>query len=302
MTALNKAIPYVVAIIVTVLWSSSFVLIKLGLKEVPPLYFATLRYALGFAILAIIDIASSRGHSRGYSGALTGTPKPKTAWVPLIVAGIAGYTVAQGLEYVGLFYLPAVTTSFILTFNPLFVLFIGILMFSERPSKFQVGGFLLTLIGAYAFFSTRISWQGQWLGLVIVLISGIGWAVYVIVIRELQRTNRQSSLRVTTISMGIGVVGLVVLSAATGEYAPLTPDLILIVVWLSLVNTALAFFMWNWALKAVAAFKLTVIQNIMLIEIALFSFFFLQETITPIMVVGMALVVVGVVIVSLRMK
>ncbi|MDG7042040.1 MAG: EamA family transporter, partial [Nitrososphaerota archaeon] len=165
--------------------------------------------------------------------------------------------------------------SFILTFTPLFVLFIGILMFSERPSGLQMGGFVLSLIGAYAFFSTRISWQGQWLGLVIVLMSGIGWAVYVIAIRELQKTNRQSSLRVTTISMGAGVVGLVVLSAATGEYAPLTPNLILIVVWLSVVNTALAFFMWNWALKAIAAFELTVIQNIMLIEIAFFrsSFF-----------------------------
>ncbi|MDG7037258.1 MAG: EamA family transporter [Nitrososphaerota archaeon] len=272
---MNKAIPYTVAIIVTMLWSSSFVLIKLGLKEVPPLYFATLRYALGFAILAVIDIASSRGHSRSYSGALNGAQKPRTAWATLIVAGISGFTVAQGLEYVGLFYLPAVTTSFILTFTPLFVLFIGILMFSERPSGLQMGGFVLSLIGAYAFFSTRISWQGQWLGLVIVLMSGIGWAVYVIAIRELQKTNRQSSLRVTTISMEAGVVGLVVLSAATGEYAPLTPNLILIVVWLSVVNTALAFFMWNWALKAIAAFELTVIQNIMLIEIAFFrsSFF-----------------------------
>lgn len=302
MTTVNKAIPYTVAIIVTMLWSSSFVLIKLGLKEVPPLYFATLRYALGFAILAVIDIASSRGHSRGYSGALNGAPKPKTAWATLIVAGIAGYTVAQGLEYVGLFYLPAVTTSFLLTFTPLFVLFIGILIFSERPSRLQVGGFALSLIGAYAFFSTRISWQGQWLGLVIVLISGIGWAVYVIAIRELQKTNRQSSLRLTTVSMGVGVVGLAILSIATREYAPLTPDLILIVVWLSIVSTALAFFMWNWALKAVAAFELAVIQNFMLIEIALFSFLFLQETITPIMIVGMVIVVVGVIIVSLRIK
>jgi hypothetical protein len=35
----------------------------------------------------------------------------------LIVAGILGYTLAQGLQYVGLFYLSADATSFVLNFT-----------------------------------------------------------------------------------------------------------------------------------------------------------------------------------------
>jgi drug/metabolite transporter (DMT)-like permease len=42
------------ALFVTVLWSSSWVLIKTGLRDIPPLTFAGLRYAIAAAILAPI--------------------------------------------------------------------------------------------------------------------------------------------------------------------------------------------------------------------------------------------------------
>jgi len=45
-----------------------------------------------------------------------------------------------------------------------------------------------------------------------------------------------------------------------------------------------------------------VFQDLMLVEIAIFAFVFLQETITPLMVGGIALVLVGVLIVQLRAR
>ena len=48
--------PYLVAVVVTLLWSSSYVLIKQGLTEIPPLYFATLRYLLAFGVLALATL------------------------------------------------------------------------------------------------------------------------------------------------------------------------------------------------------------------------------------------------------
>ena len=291
----RRSIPYAVAILVTILWSSSYVLIKWELSDIPPLFFATLRYSLAFLVLLAVEaMAGSRGESNGVHG--------KRETVLLVVAGLGGYTVAQGLQFVGLYYLPAVTTSFLLNFNPFFVLVLGVGILDERVSISQLGGLGLALVGAWAFFSERASWEGQWFGVLIVIVSGVGWAVYLVVVRMLQRSGQINSLRLTTVTMGVGVVGMAGLTALSGQYSAISASGAVVIVWLATANTALAFFMWNWTLKAIPAYELTVLQDIMLAEIALFSLVFLGETITPIMVGGMALVLIGVVIVQLKSK
>ena len=290
-----RGAPYFVAFIVTVLWSSSYVLIKLGLENIPPLYFATVRYTLAFSILGAFDLAIKRKDPR------KGAPGGKRVAL-LVIAGIGGYTIAQGLQFVGLYYLPAVTTSFLLNFTPFFVLILSVGLLGEGTSLTQLGGVGLALVGAWAFFSQQAALGGQAFGILVVFVSGLGWACYVVVVRMLQRSASMSSLRLTTTTMGIGVVGMVVLTVISGQYAPLTTNDVLNIVWLATANTALAFFMWNWSLKTIPAYELTVFQDLMLIEIAIFAFVFLQETITPFMVLGMALVLLGVMIVQLRAR
>jgi len=293
----SKGFSYAVAVLVTILWSSSYVFIKLGLEEVPPLYFAAVRYTLAFAILATIDLSAHGSGKKSNEG-----HTPRASPLVLLVAGIAGYTIAQGFQYVGLFFLPAVTTSFLLNFTPVFVLLIGYVAFSEKPSRLQVYGLVAAIVGAYLFFSDRISWQGEWLGVVVVLASGLGWAAYVVIVRQLQVTRVLSSLRLTTTTMGAGVAGMLVLSAATEGFVPLAFNLVLAVVWLATINTALAFFLWNWVLKTLPSYELTMVQSLMLVEIAIFALVFLQETITASMAVGMALVFAGVLTVQLRSR
>ena len=266
-------------------------LIKWGLSDIPPLYFATLRYALAFAVLLAVEATFGRREFKG-------GPVGRRQAALLVLAGITGYTIAQGFQFAGLYYLPAVTTSFLLNFNPFFVLALGMGILGEGASVLQLGGLALALAGAWAFFSEQVSWGGEWLGIIIVVVSGVGWAVYLVCVRLLHRTGYVGSLRLTTATMGVGVVGMVVLTLLSGQYAPLNLSGIVIIVWLATANTAVAFFMWNWALKSIPAYELTVLQNTMLVEIALFAFVFLQETITPVMMVGMALVLAGVFVVQ----
>jgi drug/metabolite transporter (DMT)-like permease len=72
-----------------------------------------------------------------------------------------------------------------------------------------------------------------------------------------------------------------------------------IVLWLGVVNTAAAFFMWNHALQRVEAFEISILQNTMLIQIAILSVIFLGEKLTAVKMLGMAAVFVGVLIVQL---
>lgn len=287
----GRAAPYAAAAVTTVLWSSSFVFIKLGLQDIPPLYFATLRYSLAFLIL----LAADRAFARKAEG---GAPLGRRGLALLAVAGVGGYTLAQGLQFVGLYYLPAVTTSFLLNFNPFYVLLLGAVLLEARVTVVQLAGLGLALVGAGVFFSESVAWGGQYFGVAVVIASGVGWAVYVLTVRVLHAGRSMTPLRLTTITMGIGVAGMVGLTAASREYAPLTPQGVLIVVWLATANTALAFYLWNWSLQAIPAYELTLMQDVMLIEIALFAFFFLGEPITPVMVAGMGMVLAGVLVVQ----
>jgi drug/metabolite transporter (DMT)-like permease len=290
----NAMLAYGEAVLVTFLWSSSFVLMKLGLLEVPPFLFAAVRYSIAFTILGVIFLTV--GERRGTAGKEVLKANGK---VSLVIAGICGYTLAQGLQVVGLFYLPAVTTSFVLNFTPIFVLLLGILFLGEKASRIQLIGLIVAMVGAYAFFSERISGVAQQLGIGVVVISGLAWAVYMVIVRKIQRANTFGSFKLTTVTMGIGTAGLVILAAIFDGPRPIPLNALVIILWLSIANTALAFFLWNRVLRTIHAYELSVIQNSMLVQIAVLAWVFLGELLTSVMIFGVILVIVGVVLVQI---
>ena len=75
-----------------------------------------------------------------------------------------------------------------------------------------------------------------------------------------------------------------------------------VTLWLSLANTALAFVLWNHALKRMRAFELSVLQNTMLIQIGILAWIFLGEELTATKVMAMIMVFIGVLIVQIVKK
>jgi len=290
----NPILAYGQAVLVTFLWSSSFVLVKFGLLEVPPFLFAALRYTIAFAILGMIFLTVGEGRGTDRKN----VPKADEK-VSLIIAGICGYTLAQGLQVVGLFYLPAVTTSFLLNFTPIFVLLLGILFLGEKASKVQLVGLIVAIVGAYGFFSEKLSGATEQFGIIVVVISGVAWAVYMVVVRKIQRVDTLGSFKLTTVTMGIGTAGLVMLAAIFDGPRPISLNALMIILWLSVANTALAFLLWNRVLRTIHAYELSVIQNSMLVQIAVLAWIFLGELLSYVMILGVILVIAGVVLVQI---
>jgi drug/metabolite transporter (DMT)-like permease len=279
-------------LLVTFLWSTSYVLIKVGLSEVSPFLFAAVRYALAFAVLGLVDIGLARKSEQK-------TAHGHTMMVLLAIAGICGYTLAQGFQFLGLFYLPAVTTSFLFNFTPIFVLILGLLVLHEKASWLQLVGLAVALAGAFAFFSERLSWKGEQLGVLIVIIGGIAWAIYMVIMRKIQRVSNFGSLRLTLVTMGIGTVGLLAIAIVSEGFKPISLNALVIILWLSVVNTAMAFLMWNHALKFTRPYELSVIQNSMLVQIAILAWLFLGESLTLVMVAGVVFVITGILLVQI---
>jgi drug/metabolite transporter (DMT)-like permease len=125
------------ALFVTVLWSSSFIIIKFGLVEIPPLTFAALRYSFGSVILLAIIFGQREMRTELKD-------RSRRWWAVLFIYGCIYIAVAQGGQFLALLYLPAITYSLILNMTPLLVLILAIPWIGEKPSKIES---LFVLIG-----------------------------------------------------------------------------------------------------------------------------------------------------------
>jgi len=253
----------------------------------PPLIFAAYRYTLASLILIALAIFSDQKKLLNRGNLLN-----------LLALGILGYSVAQGFQYVGLFYLPTVTVTFILNFTPVMTLILGVAFIREYPTKLQLAGVIMTLLGACLFFLAPIT-ANALTGIAVTLLSGLGWSAYMVLSRRYLKANSANTFGLTAFSMGFGTLTLLTAALLKEGLYIASMNEWLIILWLSLINTALAFYLWNHALTRLKAFELSILQNTMLIQIAVLALLFLGEQLTYMKAVSIGMVFIGALIVTL---
>ena len=217
-----------------------------------------------------------------------------------LLLGFTGYFIAQGLQFFGLYYLQSITVTFLLNLTPLFVLVLSVLFLNEFPSSIQLIGIALTLCGVLVFFYDAIAGVGEITGVLVTLVSGVGWAVYLIISRYCLGKTEESIIILTTCSMFAGAFMLLGTATLTGNVVMVSLESWIIILWLSTVNTAVAFTLWNHALKTLHVIEQSILQNTMLIQITLLAFVFLHESLQPQKILGMSMVFIGVLVVQLK--
>ncbi len=182
------------ALFVTFLWSTSWVLIKFGLEEIPPLTFAGLRYMLAFLVLAPllwrpflwrqpVGVVAGKRPSP-FPTAITALTK--TDWLRLILLGIIFYAITQGAQFVALAYAPAVSVTLIWSFTAVAVAVLGIVTLGERPNGAQWAGMLLALAGAVVYFYPFGLAEAQFIGLLAALVGMLSNSVAAVLGREFE--------------------------------------------------------------------------------------------------------------------
>jgi len=292
MTVSRRVRSILEALFVTFLWSTSWVLIKVALHEIPPLTFAGLRYTLAFIVL-LPGLWRHRATVRALSA---------REWGQLALLGLVYYTMTQGGQFATLDHLEAVTFSLLLNVTSVLVAFLGIVALREIPSRRQWGGIAVFIAGVLVYFLPLSASGGSPLGLALAAFTVCANAAAALLGRSINRTRALSPTVVTATSMGIGGISLLGIGVAGQGLPPLSPTGWLIVSWLALVNTALAFTLWNRSLQNLSAVESTVINNTMLVQIALLAWLFLGEQLTPREVLGLTLAAGGILIASIKSR
>lgn len=282
------------AVLVTILWSTSFIIIKWGLAEIPPLTFAGLRYFIAF--ICLLPFAFKKQN-------ISELKKLNSKIIlKLILLGLLFYFFTQGAQFLGLYFLPAVTVSLLLNFTPIIVAVLAIFMISERPAFLQWIGMLLFLTGILIYFYPVVFTENKTLGFIVMSIGVLANSLSAVLGRDINRGGRITPYIVTLVSMGIGSIVLLL----TGIFAQGLPSLsyinILYLLWLAIINTAFAFTIWNYTLQSLTAMESSIINGTMLIQIAVLAYFFLGEEISIREVIGLFIAGGGAVLVQLKFK
>lgn len=284
------------ALFVTFLWSTSWVLIKIGLDDLDlqPLSFAGLRYMLAAAVLLPFGIRALRSRR--------GAPIDGLLLGRVIVYGLLFVGIAQGAQFAALAVLPATAVNLVLSTIPVVVALIAFGRRQEAPSAGQAIGVLLLIAGAVLYFGPLDIGSAGLLGIGAAAVCVAASAASAHLGRDLARdamSRLGGAIGLTAISMAVGAIVLLTVGLAVEGMPALDLRGWAIIAWLGVINTAFAFTIWNHTLRELTAVESSVVNNTMLIQIAILAVIFLDEQLGAPQIAGLACAALGALIVQL---
>lgn len=281
------------ALLVVILWSTSWILIKIAITEVPPLTLAGLRYTLGFMVLTPFILRNVKNGSEVIR-------IKKSQWLDLAILGIVYIALTQGAMYIALSKLSAVSTNLILHFSSAIVAISGIFFLHEKPTRMQWFGLIINISGIMIYFMPFQFESLAVIGYVAAIFCLLSNSLSVLLSRRINRDRKISPLLVSWGSIGVGGIVLLVAGLIIQGLPYLSLQNIIIILWLGIVNTAMTFPLWNYSLQSLTAIESSLINSLLLIFITILAVIFLGEQLEWIDILGLSLAGLGTVLVQLN--
>ena len=230
--------------IACLLWSGGWLFIKIGLRDLPPITFASLRLALAFAVLGVIVTARDEWRL------LRRVDLPVIAVSGLLLLGV-NYV----LTFWGAQYLPSALTSVLQASSPVFGFAIGIATGAERFSiarglALPLGVLGVALVSRGQLAATAMAAWGS-----VAVVGGAVCAATAYTIVKRRSMHLPPTVMVATQTL-CAVVPLLMLAVAIDGH-PLrhswTPGAITALLYLGIASSVVAFWLNYWLLKYVTA-------------------------------------------------
>lgn len=225
-------------------------------------------------------------------------------WAALVALGFIGYYAASFLDMLGLKYVGAGVGRLILYLYPTLVLLISFLFLHRRPTPRQLGALVITYAGVTLILASQAHGGAEGrlfvLGAMLVFGSSLFYATYLVASAEL--VKRVGSMRFTAYSMAVATLPAVVQFFALEPLSALElPGRIwLYAGLLGTFCTVLPLFIQAEALKRIGAAEFALIGALGPVSVAITSALGLDEQFTAVQALGGALVIFGVLLVSLK--
>lgn len=271
------------ALFVTFLWSASKIIIKLGLGMISPLTLIASIQTVAFLALLIYYIIK----------------RPKLEWsvlktkfVPLILIGLVGFTIAPLLAVIGIKYVTVTTAGLFAGLSAVLVMILSFLILKEKLRNMQIIGIFLAILGVYIFLSGGLL-GGSLFGIIIIFLAEVFFALSTVLTRLIMRGPGDETMITNLFSAGIGTAILLPMGIMNEGLAGVFQWQTLLIVAVVGIIFAFAGMLWSAALDKLQAIEVAILQNTMIIQIALLSIIVLKEHITLSNILGGTVVLVG---------
>ncbi len=270
-----------------VIWSSTWLAIKWGLEDLPPISFAALRFVI--AIIALLAVSLGR---------VPLLPRNRADWVLLGFTGVLMFAVNYGLLFWGELHVSSGLAAVLQAIIPVAGMVFAHWLLPNEPMRWQrVGGAVLA-VGGVALICGRLLDHGGivtfWAGLAIVL-GGAGAAFSNVLLKR--RALELAPAMIAAWQMIFGTVPLLSLGLLHDgnpmrfHWSALA---IVCLLYLAIVGSALAFLLLYWLLPRMPVNNLQTISLITPPGAVAIGWLLGGETFTLWSLVGGALVLAGV--------
>jgi drug/metabolite transporter (DMT)-like permease len=231
-------------------------------------------------------------------------PIARRDWLGIAALGFLGYYLASLLDFLGLQFVSAGLGRLIMFLYPTIVVLLSAIFLSKRPTRREVAALAITYAGIALVLSQQVQASAEsrmfLFGVLLVFSSATCYAVYLVAGSQLVR--RVGSLRFTAYTMIVSTVPAVVQFAVLESPAALDlpPQIWWYVILLATACTVVPVLLVAEALKRIGANHFALIGALGPVTTVLADFVLLEGSLTAAQVAGGALVILGVLLVSLK--
>ena len=272
--------------VMALIWGVNFIVVKSAMREIPPLAFNALRYALA----AVTLVALAR---------LTGARLPDRADAKrFLMIGLLGHVVYQIGFIEGIARTRAGNAALLMAAVPVQTAVLSHLSGHERLRSRDVLGLLLGVAGITAIVlgsGKAVAFGSTVRGDLIVLVSTVCWSVYAILSKPLADRYGPATLTTWMTLVGLGPLTLVALpSLVTMPWRAISSGAWAGVVYSALGALVVAYFFWTRGIQRLGPARTAMYSNFTPVVAMLAAWGFLHETPTPWQVTGAAGIFTGV--------
>ena len=278
------------------IWGGMYVVSKYVLKFIPPFTLVWLRYAIAFVLLYLILRLVQRR---------TGTCSriDRKGWLLLGWIGFIGYFVSISCQFIGTMLSDAHTGALITAATPAFIVIFARFVLKETLTVQKAVSLLIATLGVAIVVGWNPNLGTYFWGSIILVVAAITWALLSVYVKL--ASYRYSSLTITTYAILFALIFTTpfMLGEIQTNNILLNDSLIILgVLYLGIISTAGAFFLWNKGMEMMDAGIGSLFFFFQPLVGSFLGWLLLNERLDLNFFIGGALILVGVLIVTIKKK
>lgn len=240
-------------LVLCVIWGTTWIFIKIGLQDIPPIAFAAARFLLAIAILGIVLIATR-----------TPLPRGRDAWKLIALTGVLQFSINYSLVFWSEVYITSGLAAVLQAMITVFGLVLAwIFLPDERITKLKMAAVAIGIIGVAVIFLDQLKVQSlmAFLGSVAIVVGAYAAAQASILVKAKGGNFHPAALLFCQMVCGLPAI---IAYSLIAEGNPLgfnwSGRALMCVAYLTIAGTVAAFWLYYWLLGRIESTKAMMIS------------------------------------------